>query len=299
MSRKLIVVGAGYTGARLALLARERGWDVAATTSDPRRTEQLRAAGVEVRNWRHADGVAALAELFDPGCAVVYSIPPSDEHQEDVGLEPHVAAVDAVMRAARATGAERFVYLSSTSSYGDHGEEWIDEDSDRNPTSQVGLQRKEVEDHVLSFDPWNVNVVRIVGIYGPGRTLDRYLTGGRYKLVDGGYKKTNRIHVDDLATTILAVLDRAPPGARAYIASDGHPSQVRELVQWLVDHRGIDWPEEVTLEDYRRSRGPDAAARWENTYLASNRRIVEELGVELIYPNVFVGYEAILDAESG
>ena len=54
---------------------------------------------------------------------------------------------------------------------------------------------------------------------------------------------------------------------------------------------------EVSLADYRAARGPDAAARWETTYLASNARVRDELGVKLRYPDVFAGYAAIFGRE--
>lgn len=277
MRNRLLVIGAGYTGLRLVGRALDAGWDVTATSrSEPRRAE-LASQGAHALAWSGSDTVAALP--IDEATDVVYSVPP------DPSLGP-----DDLVDIAR--GCRRFVYLSSTSVYGDHAGQRIDEDSPRRPTSPAGKARLEIEEALLN-SALDAHVVRIVGIYGPGRTLDRYIAGGRYKLVDGGEKLTNRIHVDDLVTTILAVLERAPRGPRAWLAADGHPGTVRELVQWLVEHRQIAWPAQTTLEQYRAERGDDAAERWANSYSADNRRIREELGVTLAYPTVFDGYRAI------
>jgi nucleoside-diphosphate-sugar epimerase len=228
----------------------------------------------------------------------VYSIPTLFDGWEPAqgdGLPRHVQPVARVATTAKSEGCDRFIYLSSTSVYGDHDGEWVDEDSERRPTSPVGKMRRDIEDYVLGLDDWNANVVRIVGIYGPGRTLDRYVAGGRYKLVDGGHKLSNRIHVDDLAGIVLAVAGRAPTGARAYLAADGHPVRVVDLVDWMVEHLGIERPAEVTLDEYRAERGENAAARWQNTYRARNERVTRELSYALRYPTVIDGYEAIFD----
>lgn len=277
MNERLLIVGAGYTGLRVAELAAGRWDEVVATTRSPDRHAALQHTGARVRTWSSDDGVAALP--VDAHTTVIYSIPP-----------PETRFVASVLDVAERAG--RFVYLSSTAVYGDHDGGLVDEDSERTPTSPVGRRRKEIEDALLR-GTLDALIVRIVGIYGPGRTLDRYLAGGRYKLVDGGRKLTNRIHVDDLARIVLAAAERAPRGPRAYIAADGHPVRVCDLVDWLVEHRGIARPAEVTLDDYRAERGDDAAERWANSYTASNRRIIEELGVELQYPDVFSGYRAI------
>lgn len=283
MKHRLLIVGAGYTGSRIVEQAADAGWDVAATTrSEPRRRE-LGELGAQVLAWSAEDGIAGLP--LDDSPDVVYSVPPTDA----------ITPAD-IVEIARRSG--RFVYLSSTSVYGNYEEGEVDEESPRRPTSPAGKARLEIEDALLASG-LDAQIVRIVGIYGPGRTLDRYLAGGRYKLVDGGQKLTNRIHVDDLARVVLAVVERAADGPCAYIAADGHPVRVRDLVDWLIANQGIDRPPEVTLEQYRAERGDDAAERWANSYTANNHRIREDLGVRLQFPDVYAGYAAIFAAAPG
>lgn len=294
--RRLMIIGAGYTGLRIARLASESGLEVIATTRSRKQAEALRQVGARILNWDVLeDDPGELADWMGRGTVVVYSIPTLFDGWESAeeGLLRHVEPVARVLRKASAEGCDRFIYLSSTSVYGDHGGAWVDEDSDRRPTSPMGKMRRDIEDYVLGVDDWNTNVVRIVGIYGPERTLDRYIAGGRYKLVDGGEKVSNRVHVEDLARIVLTVAEKAPDGHRAYIASDGHPTRVVDLVDWMVEHLGIERPEEVSLQEYAAQRGENAAARWQNTYRARNRRVVDELGYELRYPMVIDGYRAI------
>lgn len=291
MTSHLSIIGAGYTGLRLAALAVGLGYEVLGTTRSESSRIPLKTVGATALRWDIVeDEGTPPAGLFGPDTAVVYSVPTLFD---DPAEQRHVAPVARALEAARDAGCDRFVYLSSTSVYGDHQGEWIDEESERRPTSPVGIMRRDIEDCVLGFEGLPTDVVRIVGIYGPGRTLDRYIARGRYKLVGGGEKLTNRIHVDDLTRIILAVIEKGPVEPRAYIAADGNPRRVVELVDWMVENLGIERPDEVSLAEYRSQRGENAAARWENTYLARNTRVIEELSVHLHYPDVICGYEAI------
>lgn len=272
--RRLLVIGAGFTGVRVALRAAEQGADVTAITRDAARAAALEAAGVAVRQLDA--GALEIASDVD----VVYSVPPIDA----------ITADDIVDLARR---SRRFVYLSSTGVYGDHQEAVVDEASPRRPTSPDAIARMNIEDALFAADV-DALIVRIVGIYGPGRTIDEYIARGRYTMVDGGAKLTNRIHVDDLAEVVAAAIDRAPRGPRAYIASDGAPVRVGELVQWVVDHTGVAPPPNMSMQAYRAAHGDAAAERWSSSYTASNGRMLAELGVELRYPTVFDGYRAIL-----
>ncbi len=295
----MLIIGAGYTGLRIARLAAARGLEVVGTTRSEEKVRQLEEIGAKGVNWDVLeDDTGELAGWMGPGTVVVYSIPTIFDGWEPGGdgLARHVEPVARVMKATKSEGCDRFIYLSSTSVYGDHDGEWVDEDSERRPTSPMGKMRRDIEDFVLSADGGNANVVRIVGIYGPGRTLDRYVQMGRYKLVDGGQKVSNRVHVEDLAGIVLAVAEKAPEGTRAYIASDGHPTRVVDLVDWMVEHLGIERPEEVSLEEYAAQRGENAAARWKNTYRACNDRVREELGYQFRYPTAIDGYQSIFDA---
>ncbi|MFB6262017.1 MAG: NAD-dependent epimerase/dehydratase family protein, partial [Bradymonadaceae bacterium] len=238
-------------------------------------------------------------ELTEPGSAVVYSVPTLFREYDEAREPPrHVAPVARALEAAADAGAERFVYLSSTSVYGDHDGAWVDEDVEPAPASPMGKMRRDIEEFVLERGPAqgvSANVARLVGIYGPGRTLVDYLRSGRYRLVDGGTKPTNRIHVDDIVRVLRAIVERGPEGARLYNVSDGSPKTAREVVDWAVEHLDVEPPEEISLEAYADQRGPNAVARWANTYRVDNTRMVEELGVAPEYADVFEGYRAIFE----
>jgi len=297
MTRRLTIVGCGYTGIRLAQEGTERGWNVTGTTRDDERLRRLESVGATGIDWEVGQKFGPLGEALEASDAVVYSVPSLYDDYEPAGTGParHVEPVAEVLERA-VSGGGRFVYLSSTSVYGDNDGAWVDEETPTDPSSPNGKMRRDIEEYVLSQSgKLDTNVARLVGIYGPGRTMLKYVASGRYKLVDGGTKPTNRIHVDDIVRSIVAVLERAPEGSRLYNVSDGHPKTVAAVVDWLVDHQGIERPAEVSLETYREERGANAVARWENTYRVANDRLLEELDVDLEYPDVFAGYRDILE----
>jgi nucleoside-diphosphate-sugar epimerase len=281
----------------------EQGYEVAATSRSAQTRAELEALGATAVNWDALDDpVERLDEVIDEGTAVVYSVPTVYRDYEDSseGLARHVEPVERVLAMCARRGAKRFIYLSSTSVYGDQEGGWVDENTGRAPTSAYGKMRRDIEDHVLGYGrELPVNVARLVGIYGPGRTILQYVESGRYKLVDGGKKPTNRIHVDDIVRALLAMIERGAKGARVYNVCDGDPHTVAELIDFLVDRLGIDRPEEVSLEEYAKTRGPNVAARWKNTYRCKGDRLVDELGVELRFPNVLEGYRAIFGLDDG
>ncbi len=298
----LLIVGAGYTGRSLAELSVADGWEVFGTTRKAATKADLEAIGAQAIYWDIAEDGAEALDVSSAGRLVaVYSIPtifeewkPAPEGQ----VARHVAPVLSVLARLEELGAERFVYISSTSVFGDADGAWVDETAERAPTSPYGKMRRDIEDAVLAW-PGEVAtfVVRAVGIYGPGRTLDRYIEKGRYKLVDGGKKPGNRIHVDDLAGICLSVAGGTFDEPRDFIATDGDPRPVRELVDWLVEHQGIERPEEVSLEAYAEERGANSVARWTNVSRFKADRVKKALGYEFKYPSALDGYAAIFGVD--
>ncbi len=297
MAVDLLVVGAGYTGRRLARSARARDWSVAGTSRSDETLEELDGIGATPVRWEILEeGADELAGYVGEGTHVVYSIPTLYDDYESAaeGLPRHVRPIRRVVRMADDRGASRFVYLSSTSVYGDHQGAWVDEATPTAPGSANGKMRRDVEQWLLGADrSIDTHVARLAGIYGPGRTILESIEAGRYRLVDGGTKPANRIHVDDIVRSVFAILDAAPSGARLYNCSDGNPKTVARIVEWMVDRLGIEPPPRVSLEAYERERGPKAAARWKSAYRVRNHRLVDELGVKMSNPDVFAGYNAM------
>ena len=306
---QLIVIGAGYTASRLVLRAgQERpSWAIRVTGRSIERTrERLKAApqvevtALDLLDEAHrAAQLEALFEGISPGAWVLYSVP-TLYRDFDASRRPHLEPLLASLDAAEEARVAGFIYLSSTSVYGDHGGAWISEQSERRASSTLGKMRRDLEDEMLKPERRAIEVMaiaRIVGIYGPGRTLADYIRAGRYKVVGEGEKITNRVHVDDLTDAIWAIIDRAEPGHRAYNVCDGAPLAVRELLEMVNEEFDVPWPPRRELEELAAERGEHVAARWRSSYRCSNARLREELGWEPRYADALQGLRAILNEE--
>lgn len=264
MTVPLVLLGSGYTLTRLALSEARAGRDVWAATRDPERRAELERAGVRV---------GLLDEVLGrtQGAQVVLSVPP------DAGLDAGLEA------ALRQRPPARLVYLSSTGVYGaTRGE--VDEDTPVDPATPTARARLEAEER---FRPLGATVLRIAGIYGPGRGMHSRLLAGTWRLPEGGGGRISRVHVDDLVEAIRVALARGEPGA-VYCVADERPATQRETATWLCQRLGLPLPPTVPLESLHESLRGDRSVRGTR---------LKHLGWRLKHPDFESGFAAVLAAE--
>jgi nucleoside-diphosphate-sugar epimerase len=289
---RVLILGCGYTGRRLAHRLLEEGHEVTGTARSPERTAELRERGVSPLLVDVADpeSVARLREAAPEVC--FYSVPP-------VGPAAETPGIDRVMEALARAPLECFVYVSSTSVYGDRDGDWVDESAVPDPDSPTGRARLAAERAVLRHG-WvhdaRPRIVRPAGIYGPGRTLRRRLEEGRYHLIEGADPWANRIHVDDLAAALEAAWTRGANG-RVYNACDDEPHPSADYARYTAELLGIEEIPSLTPEEARERYSESALARKLGSKRVSNRRLREELEVELAYPTYREGVPAALREE--
>ena len=300
---KLLILGSGYTGQELTRLAVNAGYTVVGTTRDEDTREFLRSHGAIPIEWSVGDDPAPWIAHLGPKTSVVYSIPTlfrSYEGADGGDLPRHITPMADVLTECRQAAVKRVIYLSSTSVYGDHGGDWVDESTKCHPSSDYGKMRYDIESYLMEAETdFPITIARLVGIYGPGRTLIDAIKQGRYTLVDGGKKITNRVHVHDIARALLAIIERGPDSHRVFNITDGHPQHVRDLVEFICDEAGLETPIVESLDEFaRRRKSANAVARWKKQIRVLNERLRRELDLELVYPDVFSGYRAILESDA-
>jgi nucleoside-diphosphate-sugar epimerase len=180
------------------------------------------------------------------------------------------------------------VYTSSTGVYGDHGGDWVDEETRVEPTTEKTQVLAEAEE-VARSAPFPSAVTRFAGLYGPGRyRLDRYLTGP----VTAGY--LNMVHRVDAAGAVRFALEEAVDGVLVVV--DDEPVSKWEFADWLADECGVDRPAKRTKEERLDAGDLSEAARRRilTSKRCSNRRL-RELGYEFAYPTYREGYRAAID----
>ncbi len=285
---RLFVFGLGYSAQVFARRLRARGWRVAGTTRSPEAATAFRAEAVEAflfdRERPLPDPAAALAGTTH----LLAGVPPDEAGDPALDLHgPEIAACKGLAWAG---------YLSTTGVYGDRGGGRVDEDSVLEPTSarakrRVVAERAWLELHRTRGLP--LHIFRLAGIYGPGRSALDQARAGSARRVDKPGQVFSRIHVDDIATVLEASIARPHPG-RAYNLCDDNPAPPAEVVAQACALLGREPPPLVPFE----AAGLSAMARsfYRDNKRVSNRRIKEELGVALAYPDYQAGLAAILAA---
>ena len=302
--QRLLILGAGYSALELVRLMADSHphFAVTATTRNPDSADILRAHGATPIEWSVGDDLSALTDAMGPDVAILYSIPTlfSDYQPAHQGIARHVQPVHQVFQAARRQQVPRFIYLSSTSAYGDHQGQWVDEHSPLLPQSPFGQMRRDIEAYLLRRrQQVPVTVARLVGIYGPERSLIGRLQSDRFRLVDGGKKISNRVHVHDIARALTALITAQEPPKSLYNITDGHPQTLRDLVAFICSSIDLPLPPEESLDDYAsRTQNPNAVARWKTRIRVLNERLRRDFDFTFTYPDAFAGYSSILNADT-
>ncbi|HMA14733.1 MAG: SDR family oxidoreductase [Bacteroidota bacterium] len=285
---RLFCFGLGFSALALARRLLAAGWAVAGTTRSAEKAAALAAEGIEVFVFdRHrplpAGALTGVTHLL-------VSIAPDDAG--DPVLDRHAADI-AALPALRWIG-----YLSTTGVYGDWQGAEVDETSELRGTKGRNRRRIEAEAAWLALQADNglpVHVFRLAGIYGPGRSALDQVRSGRARRIDRPGHLFSRIHVDDIATTLEASITRPRPG-RVYNVCDDEPAAAEAVTAYACRLLGVEPPPLIPLEAAELS--PMALSFWEDNRLVSNRRLREELGVTLAYPNYRAGLQAILSSGS-
>jgi nucleoside-diphosphate-sugar epimerase len=232
------------------------------------------------------DDPASLAGLAVQGSEVYFFAPPSSSDERDHRMRNFLAAIDG-------QSPRKVVYISTTGVYGNSHGAWVNEQSPTRPNTDRGKRRLDAERQLLAYGSAHgvpVVVLRVGGIYGPGRLPLRQLESARPVLTeeDSGY--TNRIHADDLAMICTVAMQR---GEGIYNVSDGRPGTMAQYFTELAEALGYPIPERVSLEKAREVLPPAMMSYLEESRRLDTTRLMEELRVELRYPDLASGIESI------
>jgi nucleoside-diphosphate-sugar epimerase len=279
------IVGCGYTGRRLAERwsragARVRGFAV--------RAESLRSIEESGAEAQPLDLDSPIAALDFEGHLIYYAVPPA-RRTGDPRLERFLACIKGI--------PSRLVYLSTTGVYGDQSGARVDEDTPTAPRTERAERRVAAETVARSWtEQRGVSwcVLRVAGIYGPGRLpLDRLLRAVP-AIVPQEATPTNRIHVTDLVTVCVAAGSAAAADRRIYNVSDGSEHSSTDYLQQVAALARLPPPPLISRAEAQRTA---TASSW--SFLAESRRVdnsrmLRELEVRLEYRELDQGIRASL-----
>ncbi len=268
----VLVAGCGWLGMEVARALLSRGDRVTGIRRDPGRARMLAAAGVEPLA---IDLAAAGAEARLPAADAIVACQSAGDDSPVTYRAAYLDANRALLAAARRDGARAFVYTGSTGIFGQRDGSEVDEATPPSPASATADVLVEAERLVREAAAQGVpaSVLRLSGLYGPGRTgiVARVRTGA-LALGPGDDAWMNFCHRDDAVSFVLAALARARPGA-IHHGSDAEPTRRRDVVLWIAARLGIAPPR----SEAGRVEGPNRRIRSDATR--------DELGVSLAYPS--------------
>jgi nucleoside-diphosphate-sugar epimerase len=290
--KHLVIFGAGYVGSTVAHGAVERGMRVTALTRNAEKAEALRQSGVEV----------VVADLASPswhdqivgGAEFVLNCVSSGGGGVAGYAQSYLEGMESIVAWMRARGSVgTIVYTSSTSVYPQDGGVFVDEKAATTGSgerAQILLAAEKVLDAAGSLGAcarWFV--LRLAGIYGPGRhhLLEQVRAG---EVAGRGDYRLNLVHRDDIAAAIWAAFGADGKIANEIfnVADDGAATK-SEIVLWLAERLGVATPS-FTGEPApgRRAVTPDR--------VITNAKLKTVLGWRPGYPSFREGYTAILSA---
>ena len=268
---KVIILGCGYTGQRVASRFLQRGSPVLVTARHPAGLQDLQSQGAEVL-LLEAGTTSKIA--IPRGALVLHSIPVIDSPE---GPRENTAQ----LLAAFTEEPGRLVYLSTTGVYGAQRD--VDETTQPRAVTERERLRLQAEDAVLR-EPWSSLVLRPAAIYGPGRGIHVAMQQGRFQLAGQGDNFVSRIHVDDLAAHVEAALLSDVTGA--YPVGDELPCTSREIAGFCSRLLNVPMPPSAATDRLHETRRADRRV--------DGRAIRTRLGITLRYPTYREGIPASL-----
>jgi nucleoside-diphosphate-sugar epimerase len=287
------VVGCGYTGRRLLKICRDVGRDVLGIVRSAESLAELRSDGAAAEILDLDAPGGKLPRAWTGQRAVIYMAPPPDGGDVDVRLRAFLPRISAMPVA--------LVYLSTTAVYGDTGGATVDESTPPAPSSARGRRRLDAEHAVLDFGRANgvpVRVLRVPGIYGPGRLpLERIRQGApMVRARDAG--PGNRIHVEDLAAVSLAAADYRGSEQIFNVGDGGHASMT-EYFRAVAHAAGLADPPELPLDELLAHVTPAMRGFLVERRRVDTRRMRTVLGFQPRYATLEAGIAASLAEQSG
>jgi nucleoside-diphosphate-sugar epimerase len=236
------------------------------------------------------DGSAASPELIariEESDALLISAPPGETGDPVLGC-----LADAIARGRSQT----IVYLSTIGVYGDTGGAWVDEESNPRPRSPRSIARLAAEEawrRLGDEHSKSVAILRLAGIYGPGRNALVTVAEGKARRIVKPGQVFNRIHVTDIAQAIDACFAQGAAGV--FNLADDEPAPPQDVIAFAAELMGKTPPPEIPFDEARTGMSAMAQSFYAENRRVRNAKLKQTLGVRLAYPTYREGLRALFD----
>ncbi len=283
----VLIVGCGYLGQLVALRRRKSAPDsrVAVTTRSHQKAAALAREGFEpvVLDWTDRRTLPSLSAFSRVLVAIAYD-PRSGRSREE-------SQVGGLANLLERLGADtHVVYISTTGVYHQQDGSWVDECSPARPAMPGGQAHLRAESLLRRTLPTSHTILRLAGIYGPGRVpLARQIAAG--KPIDAGAEGyLNLIHVEDAATVVLQAWTVGPAtldhGSSLFAIADDLPVLRRAFYAEVAKRLCVPTPAFVAAAGTLSARSASNKRIW-------NKRMHRELVPRLQYPDYRAGLDSI------
>ncbi len=267
---KLIIFGGGYSGQRIASLGRHLGTKVLCS----RRKENSQGADFVFNTDKELSN-----EILEGATHVLSCVPPLLS-----GIDPVLLKLKNQLLNSKKL--QWVGYLSTTGIYGDTKGEWVNENTPPNPQQERSIRRLSCEEQWLETK-LPVQILRLPGIYGPGRSAFESLLNGTAKMIDKPNQVFSRIHVDDIAGSVFFLINLYSQGNNPYVVNvaDNLPTNNLEVITFAAKIANISLPSKVPFEIAKKTMSPMALSFWQENRKVDNKLLCKKLGYSLIYPD--------------
>jgi len=278
----VLIIGYGDIGRRVTTLCRQQGWRVNALTRQAVTATPLSAEGLTtyVGDLDKPDKLPALPTAAS---LIFYFAPPPPHGVDDPRLGAFLNVIP------RHACPRKIIYISTSGVYGDCQGAWVTEDRPANPGTDRARRRLAAENLLRDWQQHTgtpVVILRVGGIYGPGRLPVARLRQGTPVLREQDCGYINRIHADDLAAVCVAA---AAHGHGLYNVSDGHPSTMTDYFNKVADLYDLPHPPQISFDRAQTLLSPEMMSYLTESRRLDNHRMLNDLGVNLRYPTLNEG----------
>ena len=283
----VLIVGCGDIGKRVAGLAMAEGAGVSALVRSAEKGQKLEELGIRAVAG-NLDDPSSLGTLPTRGALVFYFAPPPGGGNLDTRMRSFCASIEP------GNEPRRVVYMSTSGVYGDCGDAVVTEETPPNPQTARAKRRYDAE---TVLGEWgrarevDVVILRVTGIYGPGRLPVTQLADGQPLLEERLSPPTNRIHAEDLARVCIAAAEKGEDGD-IFNVSDGQVGTMTQYFNAVADLLGYPRPRQVSLEEAHRVMSPLMLSYIAETRRMDNGKMLKKLGIKLLYPTLEEGLKA-------
>lgn len=284
----IFIIGCGDIGRLVASKWLELGANVTALARSEASAARLQGLGIKTV-FGDLDDAHSLQGLPLSGNLLYYFAPPSPQHDGDPRVGHLLSAIDPDKL------PRRLVYISTSGVYGDTGGAWVTEEDAVHPQTVRARRRLAAETALRRFGRSHdvpVIILRVGGIYGPGRLPLERLQKGLPVLNEEECGYTNRIHAEDLARVCVAAAEKGR-GDNIYNVSDGQPGNMTQYFYAVADALDLPRPPSLTMAQAREQLSPAMLSYLTESRRMDNRKLLQEFELTLRFPNLTTGLAAL------